>query len=424
MKRRLILWMVLLIPGPTLAEESPLPRDGQRVLFLGDSITQAGLYVTYIDAYLFTRHPERTVEVINLGLASETCSGLSEKDHPFPRPDVHTRLDRALERVKPDVVVACYGMNDGIYAPPSEERTQAYRAGLDKLITKANEAGATVTLMTPPPFDPVPIREKLAQPDADEFGFRGPYPEYDQVLATYGKYVLSFTKKGIPVADPHTAVNSFLKIVREQEPTFSVAGDGIHPGPTGHLLIAQELLRAWKDHGPADEATLDWKQQSISTGNLSDLKFDDTGVRFVWTARLPMPADPKWDERLVTMNRLGPRFNELTLTITDCPKGRYEIRGGDTSLGFTTDLELRNGLDLTRFPKLSVHPKRQELMKLVSQRQKILQFAWLNHVGHERPGVPKGLPLDEATAQAKELEQRIRALAKPAPLELRLLTVR
>ena len=72
--------------------------DGQRILFLGDSNTFNGAYVQYLDAYLFTRFPDRKFELINLGLPSETVSGLSEPDHPYPRPNVHERLDRGLRK--------------------------------------------------------------------------------------------------------------------------------------------------------------------------------------------------------------------------------------------------------------------------------------------------------------------------------------
>ena len=47
---------------------------------------------------LLTRFPEKRYEVFSLGLPSETCIGLSEPDHPWPRPNVHERLGRALER--------------------------------------------------------------------------------------------------------------------------------------------------------------------------------------------------------------------------------------------------------------------------------------------------------------------------------------
>ena len=58
---------------------------------------------------------------INLGLPGETVTGLSEPGHPFPRPNVHERFGRVLAGGKPDLVFACYGMNDGIYYPFSDD---------------------------------------------------------------------------------------------------------------------------------------------------------------------------------------------------------------------------------------------------------------------------------------------------------------
>ncbi len=112
-------------PSRLVAEDFS-PLKAKRILFLGDSITHAGGYISIIEARLIANGVESRPESINLGLPSETCSGLSEPDHPFPRPDVHERLDRALAAAKADLVVACYGMNDGIYYPFSEERFAAY----------------------------------------------------------------------------------------------------------------------------------------------------------------------------------------------------------------------------------------------------------------------------------------------------------
>jgi len=73
----------------------------RRVLFLGDSITYSGEYVESVEAYFVTRFPEREIEFLNLGLPSETLSGLSETGHAggaFPRPDLHERLGRAWNR--------------------------------------------------------------------------------------------------------------------------------------------------------------------------------------------------------------------------------------------------------------------------------------------------------------------------------------
>ncbi|TXT28529.1 MAG: G-D-S-L family lipolytic protein, partial [Planctomycetota bacterium] len=111
---------------PQLAKVTPVDPGAsallkaKRVVFLGDSITYSGQYIAYLETFLATRFPNRTTEFINLGLPSETCSGLSEDGHAggkFPRPDVHERLQRVLDKLKPDLVVACYGMNCGIYLP-------------------------------------------------------------------------------------------------------------------------------------------------------------------------------------------------------------------------------------------------------------------------------------------------------------------
>ena len=77
------------------------------------------------------------------GLPSETVSGLSEPGHAggaFPRPDLHERLERVLEQTRPDLIVACYGMNDGIYHPFTEARFEKYQAG-DAAAARAGGGG-------------------------------------------------------------------------------------------------------------------------------------------------------------------------------------------------------------------------------------------------------------------------------------------
>src|SRR5688572_20869434 len=136
-RRTLLFGAAALSAGAALAKEPPFALSrARRILFLGDSITAAGMYVQYFEAYLLTRFPEKRYEVFSLGLPSETVTGLSEPDHPWPRPNVHERLGRALETIKPDTVVACYGMNDGIYYPFSPKRFEQYQAGIRSLIEK------------------------------------------------------------------------------------------------------------------------------------------------------------------------------------------------------------------------------------------------------------------------------------------------
>src|ERR1700743_2299364 len=109
-KLRCLLALVC-IALPALAQKAP-PLGGQKVLWLGDSITQAGDYVTIVEYYLNTRYNAGHFDFVSIGRASETTSCLTEKDPPFPRPCLSERLDRALDLVHPQLVIACYGMND------------------------------------------------------------------------------------------------------------------------------------------------------------------------------------------------------------------------------------------------------------------------------------------------------------------------
>ncbi len=221
-----------------------LPDPVRRVVVLGDSITYSGGYVHAIAAYFATRHPSRALEILNLGLASETVSGLSEDGHAkgqFPRPDLHERLERVLRATRPDLVLACYGMNDGIYLPLDPERFRRFQAGLQRLRTAAAAANARIVHVTPPPYD-----------DA-----RGGKAGYGAVLEAYSAWMLAQrAAAGWEVIDANGPLRAVLAARQRAEPGFHLARDGVHPGDFGHWLIAREILRHFgaRDLDDADSA--------------------------------------------------------------------------------------------------------------------------------------------------------------------------
>ncbi|WP_146853218.1 SGNH/GDSL hydrolase family protein [Brevifollis gellanilyticus] len=229
----------------TLTLQAALPPE-KRIVFLGDSITQGGVYVEIIEAALIAQHPDSSKEIIPLGLSSETVSGLSEDGHAggkFPRPDLHERLDRVLEKAKPNLVFACYGMNDGIYYPLSPERLKAYQDGMKKLHDKVVATGARIIHLTPPVFDPVPIKARTLPAGLDKYPT--PFEGYNQVLDAYSDWLLSMKKEGWEVLDIHGPFNAALAEKRRADPQFTYSKDGIHPGPEGHLIMARAVLDAW-----------------------------------------------------------------------------------------------------------------------------------------------------------------------------------
>lgn len=225
------------------AAEEILPGV-KRVLFLGDSITYDGKYVAYVETELLLRQPQRSLEIINCGLPSETVSGLSEDAHAggqFPRPDLHERLDRVLTRIKPYLVFACYGMNDGIYLPLSDERFQRFQDGIRRLRQKVEASGAKIIHLTPAVFDPLPIRARLVPADKVTSGqmFEG----YNEVLDRYSDWLLFQRGRGWQVIDLHGPMKQALAEARTRDPKFTFSGDGVHPNPAGHRVMAQAVLQ-------------------------------------------------------------------------------------------------------------------------------------------------------------------------------------
>ncbi|MDR3633594.1 MAG: SGNH/GDSL hydrolase family protein [Isosphaeraceae bacterium] len=325
MKRQAALYVGLVLALGQAAtvqsgDTAPL-ADVRRVVFLGDSITYAGQYIEFAEAVLRLHDPAWRCEFLDLGLPSETVSGLSEPGHAggqFPRPELHERLERVLSQTKPDLVVACYGMNDGIYYPFSEDRFHKYQDGIQRLRDRAKAHGAKVLHLTPPVFDAEPIKEKTLPAGRAEY--RQPYVGYDEVLGRYSEWLLARRTDGWNVVDIHGPMKLFLALQRDHDPAYRLAGDGVHANAIGHWIIARALLAHWR----------------IPAKKLAD--------------------SPSADAYLA---------------------------------------EFPHGL---------------ELLKIVQDRQRVLKDAWLTATGHKRPGMSRGVPLEAAERQARELDVRIHDL--------------
>ena len=231
-----------------IADGSTELRDqllaSERIVFLGDSNTHAGEFIVQIEAALLDEFGAAP-EMINLGLSSETCCGLSEPIHPFPRPNVLERLDRVLEKTKPTIVVSCYGMNDGIYHPMDQERFAAYQAGTHAIVKKVKQSGAKLILLTPPPFDPLPYRlaGKLAPIDADEFSWKTIYEDYDSdVIEKYAAWILQQSDDVLAVVDTHGPLKRHLTENRKSNPKYVSSKDGVHFNQQGHQVFASAIL--------------------------------------------------------------------------------------------------------------------------------------------------------------------------------------
>lgn len=238
---KFVLFCLVVSSLPVATGASPLPpkavallRGVRRVVFLGDSITQGGEYVADIHCWLLSQGV--TADVLNLGLSSETGADLTEeensghlKKYGFGHPMVSERLERTLTLAKPDLIFACYGMNDCSSLPSDESGTKRFGEAMTRLRDLALKSGAKrVVLCTPP------IHDNKKDLDSDPM---------DQNLTRYSTWLLERRKAGWNIVDIHTPMRSALEKRRAAQPEFVFANDGVHPGREGHWLMAQCILK-------------------------------------------------------------------------------------------------------------------------------------------------------------------------------------
>lgn len=231
----------------------------EKILVLGDSNTARGAYIRFAQEALNAKEGEDAPSLIKAGVSGETISGLSEKDHPGPRGYVLNRLDKELAKHQPDWVVACYGINCGIYHPYSKERFEAYQNGVKTLIEKVHASGAKLILLTPPPYavvgpgltgdeekDNVLIakanKEANAKADADPMmiNYKRPFEYYDVVMEKYSKWIME-------QVDPENNIWTVdIRTPLLAEVDKSYGKDRIHYNKHGHQIIADTFVEAWE----------------------------------------------------------------------------------------------------------------------------------------------------------------------------------
>ena len=240
--------LVLALPPAAVVGAAPPPsagdlvRNAGRIVVLGDSITHDGRWVADLAAWMESQG--YTAEVIDMGLPSETVSGLTEEGHAsgkFPRPDLAERLDRVLRVARPDLVIACYGMNCGIYQPLDGTRFAKFKAGMEGLHDAVEKSGAKIIHLTPPVYDKKP---------GQQGGF-----DYDDVLAEYSKWLFSKRADGWAVIDVHGRMKEIMAAARAKDPAAVFAPDAVHPNDAGHWAICRAVFSGLGDDAAAAAET-------------------------------------------------------------------------------------------------------------------------------------------------------------------------
>jgi len=214
----------VLLPVAARAADKDLSlKKGEKIIFLGDSITQAGVrptgYVTLIKKELAEKHKDLGIEVIGAGISGNKV------------PDLQKRLEKDVLSKKPTLVVIYIGINDvwhGEKDPARGTPQEKFEAGLKDIIGKIQEGGARVVLCTP-----TVIGEKKS----------GTNP-LDAQLDAYADVSRKVAKEtGSQLCDLRMAfLNHLAKNNAEDREKGVLTGDRVHLNDAGNKLVAETIL--------------------------------------------------------------------------------------------------------------------------------------------------------------------------------------
>jgi lysophospholipase L1-like esterase len=194
-------------------------QSGQKVAFLGDSITQLGWdsptgYVHLVASGLDTAGVKITP--IPAGISGNTSN------------DMLRRFDQDVIAKKPDWVTISCGVND-VWHNPGGVPLDLYEKNITTIVDKADAAGVKVIMLTA-----TMIYEDQANANNQKLI---PYNEFLRKLAADRKYPLADLN-----ADMQAGVNERIKAGWPAGHLLTV--DGVHPNPRGNVMMASGILKA------------------------------------------------------------------------------------------------------------------------------------------------------------------------------------
>lgn len=338
-----------------LAGAAPF-KDGERVVFWGDSITHGGFYVKMLADFYLTRYPDRAVRFYNAGVSGDNAGAAM------------TRFEDDVRRRDPSVVALMFGMNDSwrdMYAPakmadpkhraqvPAREKAcyGNYTNNLARLArrVRAEAPRARLMFLTPTPYDETAV-QKGPKPTPALKGTVAALKRF----ADFGKALAAET--GSEVVDWNTAYQGLVRAEQRKDPAFSfVRPDRVHPAAPGHLFMTYEFLKAQGATNPVSDVAVSAKDGAVAkavNAEVSGFARTADGCAFTVLARaLPWPIQ-KDAEAALPLARILEDLNRETLAVTGLEKGaRYALFIDGEEVGAWTAGELAFGVNLAMNPK-------------------------------------------------------------------------
>lgn len=402
-----MLLAILMGIGCAQAQTAFALRDGDRVIFYGDSITEPRLYTSFVESYVLTRFPHDRIEFRNSAWGGERTDG--GRGGP-----INLRLRRDVIAHRPTVFVLDLGINDGRGQPYNVPLYDRYVANYEHIIRVLREAipDLRFTLLQPSPYD------EITRPPAFPGG------GYNGVMVRYGEFVKDFGHcAGFSVANMNAPLVSVLVAAEAKDPTLAkrIAGDGTHPGVAGHLIMAEALLKAW--HAPAMVSRVSIEVAGERVNNATNTRITDLRVGFgaSWTElddALPFAVDTS-DPAIMMAVRCSDfmqALNQETLEVTGLRAGRYLLTIDGDHIGVFDQSQLQDGINLALFDTpmsrqaLRVHDLTIKRNEVQFGRWRQVEITLRNNSSPQKQAA-----MDELQALQEDLFAMQRSLAMPVP---------
>lgn len=366
-------------------------KDGDRVVFFGDSITEQRLYTTYVEHYVLTRYPDRRITFINAGWGGDQVT--SNDCAPCAGVGGMRRLQRDVIDRRPTIVTLLFGMNDGHYQEFDPALLRVYEEGMSAIIRELKaRTRARIYVMTPTVYDGT-RHTPWSKTD-----------RYNEVLDRYSEAARQLAmREGLAVIDLHAVTTDALRRAKALDPAYTFLPDGVHPEADGQLVMAAEILRAWGAPEQGTQTTVRPPSPSV-----------DHHLQLSVTAPLPWPQPPP-SEKMRDARPQVAAMGRASLRIEGLTPGTYRVSIDDADAGESTAAQLAAGVSLSTH-SAAASAASAETAALLRQRADLSFTRWrqieVPFAGHYAGAARAVSAVDALT---DEMTRRARELGRPHP---------
>ena len=337
-------------------------KDGDRVLFYGDSITEQHLYTNFIETFIITRYPTLKISFRNTGVGGDSVGGGWAGK-------IDVRLKRDFADYSPTVATIMLGMNDAAYQQFKDGIFANYVNGYTNIVSELKKKlpNCRVFLIQPSPFD------DFAHTPAWEGGYNG-------VLVRYGAFVKELAKKnGYECIDFNAPVAAALTRAMATDSTLApkLIADRVHPGEQAQVLMASEALKAWKASGIVSSTEIDLGAKKVVNAVKTKVKL---GQGLTWTQldeSLPFPL--KMEDPLLALAMKSSDFieklNQQVLKVKGLGTGDYTLKIDGAPVGNFSSTDLAAGINLAIL-KTPMVAQAQQVHEITNSHNQLFIMKW------------------------------------------------